>query len=52
MTKVPSLSSLRQVFALLFPMQGVIVGGAGRGQGMEDFQSAAAVRRLGPCEGS
>ena len=43
MTKVPSLSSLRQVFALLFPMQGVIVVGAGRGQGLEDFQSAAAV---------
>lgn len=43
MTKVPSLSSLRQVFALQFPMQGVIVVGAGRGQGLEDFQSAAAV---------
>lgn len=43
MTKMPSLSSLRQVFALQFPMQGVIVVGAGRGQGLEDFQSAAAV---------
>lgn len=43
MTKVPSLSTLRQVFALQFPMQGVIVVGAGRGQGLEDFQSAAAV---------
>lgn len=43
MTKVPSLSSLRQVFALQFPMQGVIVVGAGRGQDLEDFQSAAAV---------
>lgn len=43
MTDVPSLATLRQVFALVFPMQGVVVVGAGRGQGLEDFRSAASV---------
>lgn len=43
MTDVPSLATLRQVFALVFPMRGVVVVGAGRGQGLEDFRSAASV---------
>lgn len=43
MTDQPSLATLRQVLALLFPMQGIVVIGAGRGQGLEGFRSASSV---------
>ena len=37
------LSTLREVLARVFPMEGVIVVGVGRGQGLADFGSAASM---------
>lgn len=37
------LHGLRQVLARLFPMQGVVVVGAGRGQGLADFFAATSL---------
>lgn len=43
MTDPVQLATLRQVLARVFPMQGVIVVGVGRGQGLADFRSASSL---------
>ncbi len=43
MTDPIQLDTLRQVLARVFPMQGVIVVGVGRGQGLADFRSASSL---------
>lgn len=43
MTEYPALNTVRQVFALLFPMQDTIVIGGGRGQGLDGFRAATSL---------
>ncbi|MER2554399.1 MAG: hypothetical protein ABTQ28_14165 [Thauera sp.] len=43
MPKPPYLDSLREVLARLFPMQGVVVVGAGRGRALSAFSGATAL---------
>lgn len=43
MTDHIPLATLRKVLSLVFPMQGVIVVGAGRGQGLEGYHSASTL---------
>ena len=43
MTDPVQLDTLRKVLARVFPMQGVIVVGVGRGQGLADFRSASSL---------
>lgn len=43
MPETLSIDTVRQVLTLLFPMQGVVVVGAGHGRGLEAFRSAESV---------
>lgn len=43
MTDEVPLDTLRQVLALVFPMQATIVVGVGRGQGLADFRAASSL---------